>query len=51
MNVIRESFLLLDSFSLTFEIFYGPLTGGGDCPHGSVTDGDFSQSKSYGPTC
>jgi len=29
MNVIRESFLLLDSFSLTFKIFYGPLTGGG----------------------
>jgi len=42
MNGIRESFLSLDLFSLTFnKYFYSP--------HGPVTDWDFSQSQSY--TC
>ena len=48
MNGIREFSVTGIIFTLVQKIFYGRLTGG-DRPHGSVTDWDFSQSQSY--TC
>jgi len=49
MNGIRESFLILDLFSLKFRNILWPFYGGAIAHRGSVTDWDFSQSKSY--TC
>jgi len=53
MNGIRESFLSLNLFSLSFKIYFMALLRWAIAPiappHGSVTEWDFSQNKSY--TC
>ena len=48
MKLEREFSVTGFIFTYVQKYFYGPLMGG-DCPHGSVTDWDFSQSKWY--TC